>query len=294
LNRAALAVCAAALTGVQVGAAITATRYVAADISPASLAFLRYAIGVACLIPAVTMARRVRFARADILPIAMLGIGQFGILIAVLNYGLRTVPAARGALIFAAFPLLTLVVAALLGHERVTSRKIIGILATLLGVFLALSDKILTGISVHGGWSALGGELAILASAATGAVCSVLYRPYLRRYPTLPVSAFAMAAAAAALLVPAALDDLLTAPPHLTPSAWAAIVFIGLSSGGGYVLWLWALKNIAATRVTVFLALSPITAAALGVALLGEPVTAGMMAGLVCVVAGLWIAGGKE
>jgi drug/metabolite transporter (DMT)-like permease len=292
LNHTALAVCAAAITGIQVGAAIVATRFVAADISPASLAFLRYAIGVACLIPAVAMAQRIRFARADIAPIAALGIGQFGILIALLNYGLQTVPAARGALIFATFPLLTLVVAALLGHERVTTRKISGILATLLGVFLALSDKILNGASVQG-WSELAGELAILASAATGAVCSVLYRPYLARYPALPVSAFAMMAAAAALLVPAALADLFTAPAQLSPHAWAAIVFIGLSSGGGYVLWLWALKNIAATRVTVFLALSPITAAALGVALLGEPVTAGMMAGVMCVAAGLWVAGGR-
>jgi len=293
LNRTTLAVLAAAATGVQVGAAIVATRYVAADISPASLAFLRYAIGVACLVPAVAMAARVRFARADILPIAALGVGQFGILIALLNYGLQTVPAARGALIFAAFPLLTLIVAALLGHERVTVRRFAGILATLLGVFLALSDKLPDGGSIVGGWSALGGELAILASAATGAICSVLYRPYLRRYPTLPVSAFAMAAAAAALLIPAALDDLTTAPAHLSASAWGAIVFIGLSSGSFYVLWLWALKNIAATRVTVFLALSPVTAAMLGVALLGEPVTLGMMAGVICVAAGLWAAGGE-
>jgi drug/metabolite transporter (DMT)-like permease len=291
LNRTALAVCAAAITGIQVGAAIVATRFVAADISPASLAFLRYAIGVACLVPAIAMVG-MRFARADIVPIAALGIGQFGILIALLNYGLQTVPAAQGALIFATFPLLTLVVAALLGHERVTTRKLAGILATLLGVFLALSDKILNGASIHG-WSKLAGELAILASAATGAVCSVLYRPYLARYPTLPVSAFAMMAAAAALLVPAALGDLFTAPAQLSRHAWAAIVFIGLSSGGGYVLWLWALKNIAATRVTVFLALSPITAAALGVALLGEPVTVQMVAGVACVAAGLWVAGGE-
>jgi drug/metabolite transporter (DMT)-like permease len=287
LNRSTLAVLAAAATGVQVGAAIVATRYVAADISPASLAFLRYAIGVACLIPAVAIAARVRFARGDILPIAALGVGQFGILIALLNYGLRTVPAARGALIFATFPLLTLIVAALLGHERVTARKLAGILATMTGVALALGDKIL-------GAGSLAGELAILASAATGAICSVLYRPYLRRYPTLPVSAFAMAAAAAALLVPAALDDLATAPFRLTAGAWGAIVFIGLSSGSFYVLWLWALKNIAATRVTVFLALSPVTAAVLGVALLGEPVTLGMMAGVVCVAAGLWVAGGED
>jgi drug/metabolite transporter (DMT)-like permease len=70
-------------------------------------------------------------------------------------------------------------------------------------------------------------------------------------------------------------------------------LFIGLSSGGGYVLWLWALKNIAATRVTVFLSLSPVTAAALGVVVLGEAVTVGMMAGVVCVAAGLWLAGGE-
>ena len=271
MNRGTLALFAAAATGVQVGAAITATRYVAADISPASLAFLRYAIGVACLVPFVALAPRVRFARADILPIAALGIGQFGILIALLNYGLRTVPAGRGALIFASFPLLTLVVGAMFGHERVTIRKITGIFATLLGVFLALSDKVLNSGSIDGGAAGLIGELAILASALTGAICSVLYRPYLRRYPTLPVSAFAMAAAAAALLIPAALDDLFVAPTQLTLSAWAAIVFIGLSSGSFYVVWLWALKNIAATRVTVFLSLSPITAVALGVALLGEP-----------------------
>jgi drug/metabolite transporter (DMT)-like permease len=282
MNRTALAVLAAAVTGVQVGAAITATRFVAADISPASLAFLRYAIGVACLIPAVWFTR-IRFARTDIVPIAALGIGQFGVLIALLNYGLRFVPAGRGALIFASFPLMTLVVATLAGHERITFPKLTGILLTLVGVAFALGDKI-------AGAGSLIGELAILASAATGALCSVLYRPYLRRYPTLPVSTFAMAAAAAALLVPAAFDDLAVAPAHLSAKAWAAIVFIGLSSGGGYVLWLWALKTIAATRVTVFLALSPITAALLGAALLGEPLTVAMIAGVACVAAGLWVA----
>ena len=283
LKRSRVAALAAAATGVQVGAAIVATRYVAADISPASLAFLRYAIGVACLIPVVAATKRVRFARADIVPIAALGIGQFGILIALLNYGLRSVPAGRGALIFASFPLITLVVAALLGHERVSVRKISGILATMTGVALALGDKIL-------GAGPLAGELTILASAATGAVCSVLYRPYLRRYPTLPVSAFAMAAAAVALFPPAALDDLFIVPPQLSISAWAAIVFIGLSSGSFYVVWLWALKTIPASRVTVFLALSPITAIVLGVTLLGEPVTVQLVAGVACVAAGLWVA----
>jgi drug/metabolite transporter (DMT)-like permease len=283
VNRTSLALLAAAATGVQVGAAITATRFVADAISPASLAFIRYAIGVACLVPVVAMAPRIRFARADVLPIALLGIGQFGVLIALLNYGLKTVPAGRGALIFASFPLLTLIVAAIVGHERVTLAKLAGILLTLVGVGFALGDKIF-------GSAELAGELLIVAAAATGAICSVLYRPYLRRYPTLPVSAFAMAAAAGALLVPAAWDDLLVSPSRLDAAQWAATIFIGISSGVFYVVWLWALKTVAATRVTVFLSLSPITATVLGVTLLGEPVTAGMIVGMACVAAGLWVA----
>ncbi len=283
MNRTTLALLAAAATGVQVGAAITATRFVADAISPSSLAFIRYGIGVACLLPVVAMAPRIRFARADVLPIALLGIGQFGVLIALLNYGLKTVPAGRGALIFASFPLLTLIVAALAGHERVTLAKLAGILLTLVGVGFALGDKIF-------GAADLAGELLIVAAAGIGAICSVLYRPYLRRYPTLPVSAFAMAAAAGALLGPALWDDLLVSPSRLTAAQWAATIFIGISSGVFYVVWLWALKTVAATRVTVFLSLSPITATILGVTLLGEPVTAGMIAGVACVAAGLWVA----
>ena len=46
-----LALLAAAATGVQVGAAIVATRYVVAEVPPLTLALLRYAIGVATLLP---------------------------------------------------------------------------------------------------------------------------------------------------------------------------------------------------------------------------------------------------
>ena len=56
------------------------------------------------------------------------------------------------------------------------------------------------------------------------------------------------------------------------PQAWAAIAFIGVSSGIGYFWWLYALKHESPTRVTVFLALNPVTAALLGWALLGEAV----------------------
>jgi drug/metabolite transporter (DMT)-like permease len=68
------------------------------------------------------------------------------------------------------------------------------------------------------------------------------------------------------------------------------VLFIGFSSGVGYFLWLWALGHASPTRVTAFLALSPITAALLGGLLLHEPVTTGSLLGLALVALGLWVA----
>jgi drug/metabolite transporter (DMT)-like permease len=117
-----------------------------------------------------------------------------------------------------------------------------------------------------------------------------LYRPYLRRYPTLPVSAFAMLAAVGFLAVLAAGEGFFAAPPRFTPGGWLAVLFIGVSSGLGYYLWLWALTHATPTRVTVFLALGPVTATGLGALLLGEPVSAATIAGIALVALGLWLA----
>jgi drug/metabolite transporter (DMT)-like permease len=283
----ALAVGAAAATGILVGSAMVATRVVVHEIGPASLALLRYAIGFCCLLPAALLSTRVRFARRDVLPIALLGITQFGILIALLNYGLAFIPSARAALIFATLPLLTMMLSAALGRERLTLAKSAGVLLTVVGVGLALGEKALARGTGGQEWL---GELAVFASALSGAVCSVLYRPYLRKYPTLPVSAFAMLASVAFLAVLALREGFFGALPHFTTTGWLAVLFIGVNSGVGYFLWLWALNHAPATQVTVFLSLSPVTAAALGALFLAEPVSAGALLALVCVAGGLWLA----
>jgi len=265
-----------------------ATRLVVGQTGPASLALLRYAIGVLCLLPAVlATAPRVRFAARDLAPLALLGIAQFGILIALLNWGLARIPASRGALIFASFPLLTMLVAAGLGRERLTWPRTLGVLLTIAGVGLALRDKVAQPGAGHG-WA---GELAVLAAALCGAVCSVLYRPYLDRYPALPVGAFSMLASVAALAVLAGLGEgFFGAWPRFTPNGWLAVLFIGASSGVGYFLWLWALGHASPTRVTAFLSLSPVTALLLGTAILGEGISALSLTGLACLACGLWAA----
>jgi len=278
---------AAAATGILVGSAIVATRFVIDQTSPASLALLRYLIGFCCLLPPVLLSGRVKFERRDLVPIGLLGITQFGILITLMNYGLRFIPSARAALIFATMPLLTMIFATALGHERLTWAKTLGVLLTILGVGFVIGEKAVLLGGLADKWV---GELAVFASAFSGAVCSVLYRPYLRKYPTLPVSAFAMLASVGFLAVLAAGEGFFSSLPRFTETGWLAVVFIGINSGIGYYLWLWALNHTTPTKVTVFLALSPITATGLGALLLAERISMMSLLGLAFVVLGLWLA----
>lgn len=276
-------------TGIQVGAATVATRFALDQSDPVTLAMLRYGIGVLCLLPAVLVVSRGRIARRDLLPVAALGVVQFAAVIVLLNIGLQYVASARAALLLSTFPAITMVIAAALGQERLTLLRSAGVLLTLAGVALVLGEKAVgAGPPRADAWV---GEAAALGAALCGGACSVGYRPYLRRNPTLQVSAVAMLAATLFLaLLSAALGaaGVTAGPwPRLDAGGWGAVLFIGVSSGIGYFLWLWALDRISATRVTAFIALSPVTAAVLGATLLGEPVSGGVVAGTACVALGL-------
>src|SRR5205085_2055732 len=175
--------------------------------------------------------------------------------------------AAEVALIFSLFPLLTMLFSGAVGRERITPALVAGVLVSIAGVALSLTPK----LGAHGqrDWW---GEIAVVASATIGAACSLLYRPYLQRYPTVPVSALAMLASVGVLAVAAWPEAWPSRIPSFSAVAWAAIAFVGISSAIGYFTWLYALKHESPTRVTVFLALNPPAAALCGWALLGEPV----------------------
>jgi drug/metabolite transporter (DMT)-like permease len=249
---------------------------------------LRYAVGFLCLLPfavASLRAARTKPPVRDLLAMAALGTGQFGVLIALLNYGLQHVAAAPAALIFSLFPLLTLLLAAVLGREQASGRLTAGVLLSIAGVALSLGPKLQAGAG-QGWW----GEAAVLASACIGALCSVLYRPYLQRYPTVPVSAFAMLASVLFLAVAALAEGWPARVTALPLVAWAVVGFIGISSGIGYFWWLHALKHESPTRVTAFLALNPVTAALLGWLLLREPLPPQLLGAVALIAAGLVLA----
>jgi drug/metabolite transporter (DMT)-like permease len=284
-----LALLAAAVVGVQVGACIAGSRWVVNDLGPVSLTFLRYAIGLASLLPFLATAPRAlrQLTQREVLAVVLLGITQFGVLIALLNVGLTHVGAGLGALLFATFPLMTMTIATALGRERFDAALAAGVVLSVIGVGIALAGPSGFSPNAMGGGSFALGVVCVLASALCGAVCSVLYRPLLERHAMLPLGALAMAAAVAVLLPAAWVEGLPVRAAALGAAQWAVVAAVGLSSGLAYWVWLWVLKHTAPTKATAFLALSPVTATLIATVLMGEPAGWGLVAGVVCILAGL-------
>ncbi len=286
-----LALLAALVTGVQTGAAMVATRYVSSDLAPGSLGFLRYGVAMICIAPIVLSAGIPRFARRDLIPLMLLGIAQFGLLIALLNFGLERMAAGRAALLFSTFPLMTMALGAAMGRERLAPGKTLGVLISFLGVAVTLGEGALgDGVMSASRADEALGAAAVLGSAFCGALCTVLSKPYLGRYPTLSFALLAFASSVVFLAGMAAWEGFFSNPIRIDGYGWGAVLFAGCSSAFGYLLWLWALKHISATRVTVFLSLSPATAALLGLIILEEPPTLGTILGILLVAIGLWVA----
>lgn len=279
---------AAAITGVLVGAAMVSTRVVSSDASPATLAFLRYLIGVCVLgLPVLlTSTSRIRFLPADAIVVSVLGVFQFALLIVLLNFALETLPAATCALVFSTMPLFTMCLAIVLGREAYSSRKLGGLVLAISGVgFLLYSSPAQIDANSIDPLA----FAALVGATMTGAVCSILYRPYLLRYPVLPTSTLAMFAAVI-FLTGLCLASAQPLVPHLSVIQWANVGFIGLSSGLGYFCWLWALAKMDASRVVAFQALGPVTAAVIELAMTRSLPSWQLLLSIMLVVSGLLLA----
>ncbi len=72
---------------------------------------------------------------------------------------------------------------------------------------------------------------------------------------------------------------------------WTAGIYLGVGGGAlAFILWVMALQRTTPTLVANTMTVNPIAAGLLATQLVGEPITANLVAGLVAVFAGIWIA----
>jgi drug/metabolite transporter (DMT)-like permease len=195
---------------------------------------------------------------------------------------------ARGTLALSMLPLMTMAAGAALGIEALTRRKTAGVLIAIGGVAVALASGV--AAAPAGAWR---GDLIMAASTLCMALYSVWSRPFVMRSSALGFLTAGMTAGAAALVVASALSGGAAQIAAFSAGAWIASLYLAVAGGAlAFFLWVYALKHASPTRVANTMTINPLVAGIGAALLLGEPLTANVLVGLVAVFAGIWVATG--
>ncbi|QPF87520.1 DMT family transporter [Bradyrhizobium genosp. L] len=279
-------VLAAVLSSALGGTSIAATRFLVGTIDPLAIGSFRFGIGVLLLLPLALLQRTAWPPRRDWPGTAGLGLLFFAAFPILFNASLIFTTAARGALALSTLPLLTMLVGAIIGVEPLTARKTTGVLVTILGVAMALLSGLAT--APPGAWR---GDLLMVAAALCMALYSIWSKPYIRRSGPIPFTTLAMAAGGAVLVIASLIRGSFAPVASFGAPQWFGAIYLGAFGAAlTFYLWAFALQRTTPTRVAISVTVNPIAASLVGATLLGEPLSWNLVAGIVTVFAGIWIA----
>jgi drug/metabolite transporter (DMT)-like permease len=219
----------------------------------------------------------------EVVVFAILGVANNALYLGLGYTGLKSVSAGLGGLIVSANPVFTAALAAMFLGERLTWRKVAGLLLGIIGVAMIVWHRMSVGTdSLHG----ILFTLASLASIVAGTLLFKVLAPK----GSLWIGNGVQNLAAGIVLVPFAYT--LADVGDIVPSARLAGAFAFLVLGGSilaYLLWFHLLKVCGATAASAYHFLMPPLAMLFAFLVLGEHVEPRDLLGVIPVALGIYL-----
>lgn len=203
----------------------------------------------------------------------------------LLAWAEQFIPSGLAAVINALTPSSTLLVAAAVGLERLTGRRIAGLALALGGTLLAV-------------WTELGspGRGAAAVAVVVATVCYGAAAVFAKRFvsgthPPLVIATGQVGLAALLSLPLAAIVGPTPTPAELGPAVVGSVVALGaLGTGAAFFLFYTLIARVGATNAAMVTYLVPVVGVAAGGLLLGEAVGPTLVLGASLIVGGIWLA----
>jgi drug/metabolite transporter (DMT)-like permease len=255
-----------------------------------SLALAQLRVLGAAVIYAICFLATGRFARLRLSPrqwLLMVAGSLSGVTLNQLFFigGLARSTVAHTGLIVALGPVMVLVIAVLIRLEALTTWKFAGMMLSFVGVGILTADRATRGNGEH--WM---GDLILLAGTAVFAVYTILMKELANQCDTLALNTLIFVLGAILMVPFCARAVAATNWAGLRLEAWWGLAFMILfGSVVPYVLFAYALTELAASRVAAFNYLQPVIASSLGIWVLSERLTAEVLIGGVLILAGIYL-----
>jgi drug/metabolite transporter (DMT)-like permease len=255
---------------------------------PIGFTFLRYCVAAGTLLVLLRLREgAIRLPRGDVVPILLLGVIGFGCYQIMWPVALQTIPAGDSALLIAATPVMTALLAMATGADTPNAIKLVGAFVSFAGVALVIA----AGQGLDLGTSLFGDGLTLVASACW-AVYTVFGAQILRRHSPLVTTTWAIVAGTL-FMAPLGIAQLVQADlagnlDNLGLPILLAILYSGtLAAGFANVIVFHGVKLLGPTRVTALQFLVPALAVVMAAIFLGEPIRPIQVVGGAIILAGV-------
>lgn len=275
------------VTAVIWGGTFIAGRLLGPECSPFSGAFLRFVAANAVLLPCwlLTEGRPSHMDARLILLVLALGFTGVFAYNAFFLWGLKHIPAGRAAIIVAGNPVFIALLSRLFFKEPLGRTKILGVVLCLTGAAVVIGRG--NPLGLFSGELSLG-DLAIAGAMFSWVAYSLLGKKVMGSLSPLAAVTLSCLAGMVMLFPPALSEGLMHEASRLSFTGWASIVFLGVFGTAVGFLWFYqGIQTIGASKAAVFINFVPVSAAAMGAVLLGEPIDASILAGGALVLTGV-------
>ena len=271
------------------GASFIATKVALREVSPVTIVWLRFAMGVVILGAAVVARKQFALVpRKELGYFALLGFLGIAFHQWLQSNGLVTAQATTTAWIVATTPVFMALLGWMALKERLRAGQVVGIGLAAVGVLLVVSKG--EAAALVGGRFGAPGDFLVLISAVNWAVFSALSKRGLQNHPatrmTFYVMAFGWLFTSVLLFAGPGLSEI----SRLTPDGWWGVGFLGVAcSGLAYIFWYDALQIVPASQIGVFLYVEPLVAVVVAAIVLGEAMTLAALLGGAIILFGVWL-----
>jgi len=214
--------------------------------------------------------------------LAVMGVLNNALPFCLIAGGQVFITGAMTSVLIATTPIFTVLLAHVLTRdERLSWHKLFGVLLGVVGVAILLGPEFGNGPGTE-----LIGQVAILGAALSYALAAIFGRRFHGMDPV--VASAGMVVCSSVLMMPVvAVFEVEWTDRATYLSVMAIVTMAVLSTAVAYLLYFKILASAGATNLMLVTLLVPVSATALGVVFIGEPVTAAMAAGAVLIFAGL-------
>ena len=256
-----------------------------ADLPPLTFAGIRFLVA-SLILSALILARGVRWPRSrrDWYLIAIVGLLQFTLNYGLVFWGEQYIPSGLAAVLQSTFPAFGLVIAHLyLPYERLTTRKVFGVLMGVVGVAIIFSDQLTIA-----GHLALLGSVALVASAFFGAYSNVLVKAYAREIDPQVLAAGQMIFGFPPLLIIGIVTEGNPFRFHWTMTAVISLAYlVVVGSVIAFALYYWLVRHMEVTKTMLIALVTPVVAVLLGMIVLHEKLNWRLFVGAACIISGI-------